>query len=66
MHDCALRVSLKRSRLPILLSASLLAAGCSTDVVEPEKRPPATKHLKYIEELQKKGAPTKNSRDTGR
>jgi hypothetical protein len=61
MHDRALFNSMRGSRLPIVLGLSVLAAGCSTDGVEPEKRPPATKHLKYIEDLQKKAVPTKEA-----
>ncbi len=49
-----------------MLGLSLTAAGCSDETSTTEKRIPATKHLRYIEELQKKGAATKSSRDTGR
>jgi hypothetical protein len=49
-----------------MLGLSLSAAGCSPEPAPTEKRAPATKHLKYIEELQKKGAATKSSPDTGR
>jgi hypothetical protein len=66
VHDRAFFVSLRRSRLHILLGLSLLTAGCSSETAPAEKRAAATKHLKYIEELQKKGAATKSSPDKGR
>jgi hypothetical protein len=56
MHDRAPCVAIGRSLLPITLGLFLSPAGCSPEPVKSEKRPPATKHLKYIEELQKKGA----------
>ena len=66
MHDCACRLSSGRSLLALLLGLSLSVAGCSPETAPAEKRAPATKHLKYIEELQKKGAAPKSSPDTGR
>ncbi len=60
MHECALRVFLRRSLLvALMLGLSLSAAGCSPEPALTENRAPATKHLKYIDELQKKGAATK-------
>ncbi len=56
MHNRAFCIALGRSLLPITLGLFLSPAGCSPEQVKSEHRPPATKHLKYIEELQKKGA----------
>jgi hypothetical protein len=56
MYDCALCISLGRWRPALILGLSLSAVGCSSETAPTEKREPATKHLKYIEELQKKGA----------
>jgi hypothetical protein len=56
MHDRALCVAIGRSLPPIMLGLFLSPAGCSPEPVESENRPPATKHLKYIDELMKKGA----------
>jgi hypothetical protein len=66
MHDHALRVLLGRSLLALMLGLSLSAAGCSSETAPSEKRVPATKHLKYIDELQNKGAATKSSPKAGR
>ena len=59
MRDCALRVLQRRSLVVLMLGFSLSAAGCSPEPALTEKRTPATKHLKYIDELQKKGTATK-------
>jgi hypothetical protein len=56
MHDRALYVAIGRSLLPITLGLFVPPAGCSPEQVKSENRPPATKHLKYIDELIKKGA----------
>ena len=61
MNDCALCVLSGRSVLALLLGLSLWAAGCSSEPALTEKRAPATKHLKYIDELVKKGAQTTGS-----
>jgi hypothetical protein len=61
MHDRALCVVIVRSLLPIMLGLFLSPTGCSPEPVTSENRPPATKHLKYIEELQKKAAPSKSA-----
>ena len=66
MYYCAPRVSPGRSLLVLMLGLSLSTAGCSPSPTSTEKRPPATKHLKYIDELVKKGATPKGSPDTKR
>ena len=66
MHDWALRVSPGRSLLALLVGLSLSTAGCSPKPTSTEKRPPTTKHLKYIDELLKKGAAPKTSPNTKR
>ncbi len=66
MQNCALRVSPGPSLLALMLGLSLLAAGCSPETGSTEKRAPATKHLKYIDELVKKGAAPKGGPNTKR
>ena len=55
MHDRAFCVAIGRSLLPITLGLFLSPTGCSPEPVKSENRPPATKHLKYIEELHEEG-----------
>ncbi len=65
MYVCARTSSAGRFLLTLLMGCSLSAGGCSSGTAPTENRPPATKHLKHIESLIKKGAEPKSSPKIG-
>ena len=65
MHERARFVAIGRSLMPVAMGLYLTPAGCSPEPAKSENRPPATKHLKYIEEIMKKGE-AKASPEKGR
>ena len=56
----------RRLLVAFLVALSLSIAGCSSETAPTEKRGPTNKHLKYIEELTKKGTAPKGQPGKGR
>jgi hypothetical protein len=67
MRDRAFCAVFRPSILLVQMGLILSAAGCSPEGnAGTENRPPATRQLKHIEELQKKSAPTGKTADKAR